>query len=94
MRSFSLKIIATATLLGLVAVGLAWGTAVFNANGSLPANVSAEATDDEFTYLPVVHKPGAPPPQIAGCDIFPADNIWNTPVDTLPVHPNSANYIA
>jgi hypothetical protein len=44
-------------------------------------------------FLPLVTKPGTPPPQIAGCDIFPGDNIWNTPIDTLPVHPNSANYI-
>ena len=29
-----------------------------------------------------------------GCAIFPADNIWNTPVDTLPVDANSAAYIA
>ncbi len=28
------------------------------------------------------------------CAIFPADNIWNTPVDTLPVDANSAAYIA
>lgn len=28
------------------------------------------------------------------CPIFPANNIWNTPVDTLPVDPNSAAYIA
>jgi hypothetical protein len=27
------------------------------------------------------------------CPIFPADNIWNTPIDNLPVHPNSATYI-
>ena len=33
------------------------------------------------------------PPVVAGCDVFPYDNIWNTPVDTLPVHPNSAAYI-
>lgn len=45
------------------------------------------------TYLPLVTKPGTPPPQIAGCDIFPADNIWNTPIDTLPVHPNSSTLI-
>src|ERR1051325_3589843 len=32
-------------------------------------------------------------PTIAGCPSFPANNIWNTPVDTLPVHPLSANYI-
>ncbi|MCB8939663.1 MAG: hypothetical protein H6654_15240 [Ardenticatenaceae bacterium] len=44
-------------------------------------------------YLPLTVKPGTPPPQIGGCDIFPGDNIWNTPVDSLPVHPNSANYI-
>jgi len=33
-------------------------------------------------------------PSLAGCQIFPGDNIWNTPVDTLPVHANSAAYIA
>jgi hypothetical protein len=33
-------------------------------------------------------------PSLSGCSIFPADNIWNTPVDTLPVDPNSAAYIA
>ena len=26
--------------------------------------------------------------------LFPADNAWNTPVDTLPVDPNSGDYIA
>ncbi len=32
-------------------------------------------------------------PTISGCPIFPANNVWNTPIDTLPVHPNSAAYI-
>ena len=32
-------------------------------------------------------------PQIAGCTVFPADNIWNAPVDTLPLDPKSAAYI-
>lgn len=32
-------------------------------------------------------------PTIDGCPVFPADNIWNTPVDHLPVDPNSATYI-
>ena len=44
-------------------------------------------------YLPIIMKQGTPPPQIAGCDIFPEDNIWNTPVDNAPLHPNSTNYI-
>jgi hypothetical protein len=34
---------------------------------------------------------GAVPP---GCPIFPADNIWNTPIDTVPVDPNSDAYVA
>lgn len=28
------------------------------------------------------------------CDTFPADNIWNTRIDSLPVDPRSADYIA
>jgi len=30
---------------------------------------------------------------IAGCPMFPADNIWNARVDSLPVHPRSDDYI-
>jgi chitodextrinase len=30
---------------------------------------------------------------IAGCPIFPADNVWNTPIDHLPLDPNSSAYI-
>src|SRR5580704_13576874 len=32
-------------------------------------------------------------PQIGGCPVFPADHIWNTPIDTLPVAANSATYV-
>lgn len=35
----------------------------------------------------------AQPPQLDGCPVLPADNIWNTPVAGLPVHPNSDSYI-
>jgi hypothetical protein len=31
---------------------------------------------------------------LAGCPVFPADNIWNARVDTLPVHDRSDEYIA
>ena len=37
--------------------------------------------------------PTQPPPAIAGCNIFPADNVWNTPVDGLPLDPNSKAYV-
>jgi len=33
-------------------------------------------------------------PQISGCEVFPANNVWNTPVDKLPVDPNSNQYVA
>ncbi len=32
-------------------------------------------------------------PTLGGCPVLPADNIWNTPVDTLPLDPNSTTYI-
>ena len=35
-------------------------------------------------------KPG---PQIAGCPIFPADNVWNVPVDKLPLDSHSQTYV-
>ena len=36
----------------------------------------------------------APAQNIAGCAVFPANNVWNTPVDRLPVDRNSAAYVA
>jgi hypothetical protein len=40
------------------------------------------------TFLPMVSlETGSP--IIANCQVFPADNIWNVPIDTLPVDPNS-----
>lgn len=32
-------------------------------------------------------------PHIAGCPIFPADNVWNTPIDTLKKDKHSDDYI-
>ena len=33
-------------------------------------------------------------PTLAGCPLFPGDNIWNTPVDTLPVHARSEEWVS
>ena len=38
--------------------------------------------------------PATPAPLIDGCAVFPANNVWNTPVDKLPVHPNSDIFVA
>lgn len=36
----------------------------------------------------------SPAQKIGDCPVFPADNIWNTPVDKLPVDPRSKQYVA
>lgn len=64
--------------------------------GSATAVSPHAATDpiaDGDVYLPLITGPGTSSPQIAGCAVFPGDNIWNTPVDDLPVHSNSDDYI-
>jgi hypothetical protein len=33
-------------------------------------------------------------PTLGGCSVLPADNVWNTRIDTLPVSALSASYIA
>ncbi len=39
--------------------------------------------------------PAAPAQQIIKkCSIFPANNIWNRRIDTLPLDPNSATYVS
>ena len=45
---------------------------------------------------PPGHPPGTPgtPGGTHPCPMLPADNIWNTRVDTLPVDPSSATYVA
>ena len=37
---------------------------------------------------------GADPIPGTNCHVFPESNIWNTPVDTLPVLPNSASMVS
>jgi len=37
---------------------------------------------------------GTPLPGAPGCPIFPADNVWNTPIANLPVDPHSAAWLA
>src|SRR5580700_8235763 len=37
---------------------------------------------------------GTPVPGAAGCPMFPADNIWNTDITSLPVDVHSAQWLA
>lgn len=75
-------------VVGIILTALVGATAVFSHHYQ-----NSPTADDTLTYLPIATKIGATP-QIAGCAVFPHDNIWNTPIDSLPVHPNSAAYIA
>ena len=60
---------------------------------SLPVAPAVKAAPPPYyIYLPIVLR-NSGSPTLAGCPVLPADNIWNTPVDTLPVDGNSANYI-
>ena len=43
--------------------------------------------------LPAFTLPAYAQPQIAGCGVFPAGNVWNTPVDKLPVDAHSDQYV-
>lgn len=44
-----------------------------------------------FLYLAAAALAGA---ETKPCSILPADNVWNTPVDTLPLDANSAAYVS
>jgi hypothetical protein len=46
-----------------------------------------------FASLAIVAPAGAAP-SLGGCPVFPADSIWNARVDALPVHPQSAAWVA
>lgn len=48
-----------------------------------------------FLFVACKEDPLPPPDQDPGdLQIFPADNPWNTAIDTLPVHPLSDQYVA
>ena len=47
-----------------------------------------------LTFLVLFAGTAAAQQTIGGCSVLPSDNIWNTPVDTLPVLSNSASMVA
>ena len=46
------------------------------------------------SVAPGVASAGTPLPGALACPIFPADNVWNTPIANLPVDPHSAQWLA
>ena len=43
---------------------------------------------------PVTSASAAAPADIGGCPPFPADNVWNARIDSLPMDAHSDNYIS
>lgn len=66
--------------------GLLIGTAATRAAPALQTALTPVA------YLPIISG-GRSGPTLGGCPVFPADNIWNTRVDSLPADPHSSQYI-
>ena len=69
-------------------------------NFELPANITSTPEIIEAQPTIVTPNPAAttPPslsngPTLAECPMFPVDNFWNTPIDSLPTHPQSDKWI-
>jgi hypothetical protein len=95
-----MKVKRIASLVSLIVlVTLASGTmSNIPVDRAQPAAQSVPSTrrapgDSKILYLPFIARPEMGP-QIAGCPIFPADNVWNVPVDVLPLDPRSNAYVA
>ncbi len=67
-------------------------TAALLAGVLLYAHGRAQQDSTWKFYLPLIPNQ-AGGPTISGCQVYPADNVWNTPVDRLPVDAHSADYI-
>ncbi|GAB4500654.1 MAG: hypothetical protein Fur0035_01940 [Anaerolineales bacterium] len=62
------------------------------ASATQTEKVETAATVYQPTFLPLVSS-GEGGPTLNGCPLFPADNFWNTPIDHLPLHPQSDAWI-
>jgi hypothetical protein len=59
-----------------------------------PARLGVQAAPGlpPVAYLPFLNA-GSAAPTLSGCDMFPANNIWNKRIDGLPVHTRSVDWI-
>lgn len=70
----------------LLLIALAGSFALAQPHAITSGTVTPEA------YLPLVRRDPAGP-ALAGCQVFPADNPWNTDISGYDVHPNSNSFI-
>ena len=55
--------------------------------------LSLAAIEILFIGMSASRSAPAAPPTLGGCPMLPADNIWNVPIDNLPVDAHSDDYI-
>ena len=63
-----------------------------NIQTDIPTDIVSTLTQPPLTP-PAADTPPSTSTTIAGCPIFPADNFWNTRIDSLPIHPLSDVWI-
>lgn len=69
-------------------------TAIAKANAETPASPATQnEARTETTVSPTVTVHPRTETALLPCEVFPTDNIWNTPTDRLPVHRLSDAYI-
>ncbi len=71
----------------IVILALTIGAATTGAT-ALPVAVAPAATDAASTASEGTTLPGTT------CPAFPADNVWNTPITSLPLNPDSTTWLA
>ena len=76
------RVVGASMAASLMASGVLTGLAL----SGVAATALAAASPGTASASPL---PGAP-----DCEMFPPDNVWNTPIASLPVDPHSAEYIA
>lgn len=67
---------------------------VFNLRDTAIAFYATNPSDDRQSYYLPMAMRSSDKPSIENCLVFPVDNVWNTPIDHLPIDPKSDAYIA
>jgi hypothetical protein len=75
--------VATTVVAATMAVGCA----------AVPSPSSASSTRPDNPRRAGVHLSALPAPR-SDCTVFPSTNVWNTRIDSVPVHPQSAAFVS
>jgi hypothetical protein len=64
------------------------------AGAALPAASDAAGSGPTTPREARTASAAAGAPHVGGCPVFPADNVWNTPITNLPRHPRSRQWLS